>query len=165
MKHTKHILAAATILILTNCSSYRGAYDATKYMHECDAKTNLQVKADMQPNISNKHKSLYSSPHVNLTDYTNPNVTKNKTTLPKYRLRMASDIDSSYAKITNIIAKLKYTVIKANKAEKYIIISINKNENYKIQLEKFEKESVVYILDQQNKIVLQSKLPALFSEI
>jgi hypothetical protein len=165
MKNTKHILAAATILMLTNCSSYKGAYDATAYINSCDAKANLKLKANMNPNISNKHKSLYIPAHVNLSDYIDPNVTKSKQMLPKYRSYLETDVASSYTKIANTVAKLKYTVLKANKAEAYIIISMNNNEKYKIQLEKFNNGSVIYILNQQNKIVLQSEFKELFKQI
>lgn len=164
MSNTKNTFLVATILVLSNCSSYKGVYDSTSYIDKSDAKSALKVKANMHPNISNKHKVLYAAPHINLYDYIDPDVAKNKTKLPKYRLYLASDITSAYTKAQDAVSKLKYSVVEANETKKYIIVKVN-NEKYKIQLVTFEKGTVIYVINEQSKIVLQSKFKKLFDLI
>ena len=164
MNNTKNILLAATVFMLSNCSSYKGVYNSTSYMDESDAKTGLKMKTGMHPNISNKHKVLYATPHINLADYTDPDVAKNKTSLPKYRAYIAADTASAYTKVQNAITKLKYSVIESNEAKKYIIVQL-KNEKYKVQVVDFEQGSVIYVINEQSKIVLQSKFKKLFDLI
>lgn len=164
MKNTKNILAAAAVLMISSCSSYKGVYDATKYMDTSDANTHLKFKSNMSPNISNKHKILYVAPHVNLENYIDPDVAKSKKMLPKYRAYVEADTSETYNRVKDRLTKLKYRVLESDEEKKYFIIQ-GKNDKYKMQVLEFEKGSIVYVINEQDRIMLQAKFKQLFKNL
>ena len=165
MKNTK-IIAYGTVAVafLSGCTSYIGTYKSEAYETSCRDINNITLAKNMHITSKSNTTIPYDTDAVDLKNYLLPPIIDNKT-LPSYRVAMHTNKQLAFETALSAINKLEYHVISSNADLMYIHFQVEKNNTlatYRLNIEGLDtKNSIAYLLNTKNKILLNSTLPAL----